>query len=58
MTIYTCNDHKNAAVCFTDRDCPLCAAIEYHGQSENRIEELEGRVQDLKDEIVTLKDEE
>jgi hypothetical protein len=59
MTVYTCNDHKNAAVCFIGAEgCPLCAAIEYHEVEAQRIDDLEGKIADLQDEIATLKDEE
>ena len=58
MTLYTCNDHKNAAVVFTDPDCPLCAAIEYHDTAEEQIVRLNDTINDLQEEIVSLKDEE
>ena len=54
MKIDTCNDHKDAAISFLGRECPLCAAIEYHDQAEERIAELEGEVGSLKDEIAEL----
>ncbi len=57
MTIYTCNDHQNAAVCFTSQKCPLCAAIEYHDRASGEIDGLKSEIDSLRDEVKSLEDE-